>query len=71
MTRNTECSALARLRNIACVAEAEGVGGGGGGQKREGEKGISRGEYIFILQGARKLPSSMVFERYIELALPY
>jgi len=38
---------------------------------REGEKGISRGEYIFILQGARKLPSSMVFERYIELALPY
>ena len=69
MTRNTECSALARLRNIACVAETEGVGGGG--QKREGEKGISRGEYIFTLQGARKLPSSMVFERYIELALPY
>ena len=68
MTRNTECSALARLR-IACVAEKEGEGGGG--EKHEGEKGISRGAYIFILQGACKLPSSMVFERYIELALPY
>ena len=58
MTRNTEFSALARLRNITCVAETEGEGGGGG-------------EYTFILQGARTLPSSMVFERYIELALPY
>ena len=38
-TRNTECSALARSRNIACVTGTErgGAGTGGGGEKREGK----------------------------------
>ena len=60
--RNTECSALARSRNIACVTGTERGGAGGGGEKWN----IKRGIYIdFVLQEACKLPLSMVFERNI------
>ena len=60
--RNTECSALARSRNIACVTGTERGGAGGGGEKWN----IKRGIYIdFVLQEACKVPLSMVFERNI------
>ena len=37
MTRNTECLALARLRNIACVTGTERGGGGGGEKNAKGK----------------------------------
>ena len=75
MTRNTECSALARLRKIDCLHGRDRKGRGRRrGEKREGENGISREEYILI--SSSKVPAnyhlaSMVIERYIEIALPY
>ena len=57
-TRNTECSALARSRNIAYVTWAErGGAGGGGGGEREGENGISREEYSILISSS-KMPAN-------------
>lgn len=70
MTRNTECSALARLRKIDCLHGRDRKGRGRRrGEKREGENGISREEYILISSSkvpANYHPASMVIERYIK-----
>ena len=75
MTRNTECSALARLRKIDCLHGRDRKGRGRRrGEKREGENGISREEYILISSSkvpANYLTASVVIERYIEIALLY
>ena len=71
-TRNTECSALARSRNIACVTGTERGGAGGGGEKREGENGISREEYILI--SSSKKPANYHHQWFLssilQIALP-
>ena len=75
MTRNTECSALARLRKIDCLYGRDRKGRGTEGEKNvKGKNGISREEYILI--SSSKVPAnyrtaSVVIERYIEIALPY
>ena len=75
MTRNTECSALARLRKIDCLHGRDRKGRGTGGEKNvKGKNGISREEYILISSSkvpANYLTASVVIERYIEIALPY
>lgn len=75
MTRNTECSALARLRKIDCLHGRDRKGRGTEGEKNvKGKNGISREEYILISSfkvPANYLTASVVIERYIEIALPY